>query len=276
MVLQFSKMQALGNDFVMLNGVSEKIEINQAIARKISDRHFGIGCDQILVAEKGDTTKYGFSIRIFNSDGSEVGQCGNGARCFARYLHDEGLTTDSEINVATITTSIQLRLNKDDSVSVSMGEPEFDPQKIPLLFNERLLDYSVSTEYGDIEFSSLSLGNPHCVIPVDDIEIADIECLGPLMENHQIFPEKANIGFSEHVSDQEIKLRVHERGAGETLGCGSGACAAVISGVLHGSLGSKVKVVLPGGSATVEWQGQNSQAVITSSVETVFRGEISI
>ncbi|WP_424946672.1 diaminopimelate epimerase [Candidatus Spongiihabitans sp.] len=283
MKYRFTKMQSLGNDFVMLNGVVERIEMTPTIARHIADRHFGIGCDQILVAQPiaqphsgKRINKSGYRLRIFNSDGSEVGQCGNGARCFARYLHDQGLSDQATIEVETKTTALQLRLNQDDTVTVAMGSPEFAPQKIPLTVAGQLPSYHATTEFGEVEFSALSLGNPHGVIQVDSVENADVQTIGPLLENHQLFPERANIGFMQIVSRREIKLRVHERGAGETLGCGSGACAAVVSGIRSGLLDSRVEVALPGGRARVDWLGAESQIYLTGPVHTVYQGSIEI
>lgn len=272
-------MQSLGNDFVVFNGVAERIQMTPKIAKHVADRHFGIGCDQILIVEpldgeRVDRSEYQF--RIFNSDGSEVGQCGNGARCLARYLYDQGLSDGTTIVAQTKTTVLELRLNQDDSVTVAMGVPEFAPQKIPLAVAEPLLNYQVTTEFGELEFSALSVGNPHCVIQVDDIEHTDVQTIGTLLENHPLFPERTNIGFSQIISPQKIKLRVHERGAGETLGCGSGACAAVVSGIRNGLLDSRVEVALPGGSAWVDWLGAESQVYLTGSVHTVYQGSIEI
>ena len=272
-------MHSLGNDFVMLNGVAERIEMTQTIARHIADRHVGIGCDQILVAQPLGGKRInnsGYRLRIFNSDGSEVGQCGNGARCFARYLHDQGLSDEATIEVQTKTTTLQLHLNQNDTVTVAMGVPEFAPEKIPLTVAGQLPSYHATTEFGEVEFSALSLGNPHCVIQVDSVENADVATIGPLLESHHLFPERANIGFRQIISSREIKLRVHERGAGETLGCGSGACAAVVSGIRSGLLDSRVEVVLPGGSAQVDWLGAESQVYLTGPVHMVYEGSIEI
>ncbi len=281
MQYKFTKMQSLGNDFVMLNGVAEQIQISEAIAQHIADRHFGIGCDQILLAEtatknQDDGRQSDYGLRIFNSDGSEVGQCGNGARCFVRYLHDQGLTTKSTVEIETITTRLHLKLNQDETATVGMGVPVFEPGKIPLDMPEQKLDYKIVTELGEIEFSALALGNPHCVISVADVETADVENIGPLLESHSIFPKRANIGFVVQISREELKLRVYERGAGETLGCGSGACAAAVLGIEHGQLESKVKVTLPGGSIWIEWRGGDSEVFLTGPVHHVFQGVIDI
>jgi diaminopimelate epimerase len=279
MKLKFTKMQSLGNDFVMFNGVTDTVRITDKIARHIADRNFGIGCDQILVVEPWSGKRNdnnGYLFRIFNSDGSEVGQCGNGARCFARYLHDQGLTDKSTVQVKTKTTELQLYLNLDDTVTVAMGVPEFAPELIPLSVPEQMLTYHAETRLGNVAFGALSIGNPHCVLLVDNIEEANVTSLGTILENDPMFPERVNVGFSQVVSRQKIKLRVHERGVGETLGCGSGACAAVVSGICNGLLDSKVEVVLPGGNAWVEWNGEESQVYLTGSTHKVFEGSIEI
>ncbi len=277
MQYKFTKMQSLGNDFVVFNGVAEPIEMTPQIARHIADRHFGIGCDQILIVEPvQDGGKSGYQFRIFNSDGSEVGQCGNGVRCLARYLHDQGLSNQPIIDAWTKTTALQLHLNQDGSVTVAMGIAEFAPQKIPLSVTEEMLNYHVTTEFGELEFSALSVGNPHCVIQVDNVENTAVHAIGTVLENHPLFPERVNVGFSQVLSSQKIKLRVHERGTGETLGCGSGACAAVVSGIRNGLLDSRVEVVLPGGSASVDWSGIECQVYLTGQVHTVYRGSIEI
>lgn len=272
-------MQSLGNDFVMLNGVKESVRITDKIARHIADRHFGIGCDQILVVEALSgkiNDNNGYLFRIFNSDGSEVGQCGNGARCFARYLHDQGLTDKSTIQVQTKTTTLQLRLNPDGTVTVAMGVPEFAPEKIPMSVPAQMLTYHSETRLGNVAFGALSIGNPHCVLLVDNIENANVCGLGTLLENDPLFPERVNVGFCQVISRQKIILRVHERGVGETLGCGSGACAAVVSGIINGLLDSNVEVALPGGNAWVEWSGKESQVYLTGSTHKVYEGSMEI
>ncbi|NKB75577.1 MAG: diaminopimelate epimerase [Gammaproteobacteria bacterium] len=278
----FTKMQSLGNDFVVLNGVSNTIVMSKALAEKLADRHFGIGCDQILLAQNADHNKSGFRYRIFNRDGSEVGQCGNGARCFARFLVDEGLTTDRVIPVYTSTTSMMLCLNDDDTVTVDMGKPVFMPSDIPFDAPKASTRYSLQTDLGIIEIASLAVGNPHSVCVVDNVENADVENLGPIIECHERFPERVNVGFMEVLSRNHIRLRVHERGAGETLGCGSGASAAVVSGILMGMLDSEVTVSLPGGDSKVRWNGVDSKSgvrhsiYLTGSAETVFKGTIEL
>ena len=274
MKYKFTKMHSLGNDFVLFNGATEHIRMTGKTARMISDRHFGIGCDQILVAGPRDSHESGFWLKIFNSDGSEAGQCGNGARCLARFLYDEGLTSDSTIEVTTNTTTVHLKLNDDNSVTAGMGCPQFAPERIPLMRARQELVYTVDTALGEFKFSALSIGNPHCIVQVDSVTAAEVHRIGPLLESHGLFPQRANIGFSQVVSENEIHLRVYERGAGETLGCGSGACAAAVAGMRLGLLENEVKVNLPGGSVEVQWQGKNHPVYQRGPVTTVFRGTI--
>ncbi len=275
MNINFSKMHSIGNDFVMLNGIAENIRISRDIARFIADRQFGIGCDQVIVATKSRTGNR-FRMQIFNSDGSESGQCGNGARCFAKFLRDQGLTSDRTIHVETRTTEMELGVNDDCTITAQMGQPDFGLEQIPLRMPEAALRYRVNTAQGEIEFSALSMGNPHCVIAVDNVEAADVTTLGPLMERHQAFPERVNVGFSQTVSPTQIRLRVHERGAGETLGCGSGACAAVVAGIRNGELQSNVIVRLPGGGIQVSWEGGRTPVFLRGPVHHVFSGNIRI
>ncbi len=271
---KFTKMQSLGNDFVMLNGVVENIRITGAIASQIADRHLGIGCDQILLAQ--ENSDGGFGVRIFNNDGSEVGQCGNGVRCFAKYLDQQGLSSEKSLQVTTMTTTVELHRNDDGTVTVAMGRPEFDPEKIPLAVDHEELVYKVELDGRELEFSAIAIGNPHCVIAVAGVDDAPVETYGPILERHALFPERANIGFCEYISSTEVNLRVFERGAGETLGCGSGACAAVIAGIRRGILERRVKVNLPGGSVLIHWPSDQAQVTLTGPVYSVFEGEISI
>ena len=275
MNMNFTKMHSMGNDFVMLNGIAENIRITRDIARFIADRHFGIGCDQIIVAAKSQTGNR-FRMQIFNSDGSEPGQCGNGARCFAQFLRDQDLTGDATIHIETRTAEMALGINDDGTVTAQMGQPDFDPEQIPLLMPETAPGYRVNTAEGEIEFSALSMGNPHCVIAVDNVEFAEVARLGPLMECHPAFPKRVNVGFSQTVSPTQLKLRVYERGAGETLGCGSGASAAVVAGIRNGELQSDVTVTLPGGSIQVSWEGGRTPVFLRGPVHHVFDGNIGI
>ena len=275
---KFTKMQSLGNDFVMLNGVTENIRITPEIARFIADRHFGIGCDQILVVEDmpDNPDKKGYRLRIFNSDGSEVGQCGNGARCFAGYLRDQRLITGNIVSVETFNSKLDLNLNDDGTVTVGMGLPVFDPESIPLSAEARSLIYTMELDDRALEFSALSMGNPHCVLDVDDVDTADVERIGPALECHPMFPEKANIGFAHYYSRSALNLRVFERGAGETLGCGSGACAAAVAGIRRDILDRRVQVNLPGGSIEVHWPEDDSQVYLSGEIHRVFHGSIEV
>lgn len=274
MQLDFTKMQSLGNDFVVLDGVSRRMPISADVVRLLADRHFGVGCDQILLAEKGQAADFRF--RIFNRDGSEVEQCGNGARCFARFLRDNGLTDQDIISVETMGTRMQLRILDDGDVSVDMGLPEFLPERIPFQADMPAERYQLAVGGEVLDVSVLALGNPHAVILVDDVDSVPVDRLGPLIEHHPRFPSRINAGFCEIVSRDRIRLRVHERGVGETLGCGSGACAAVVAGIRLGLLDPDVSVRLPGGQARVRWEGSGNPVHLIGSASTVFTGVIAI
>ena len=274
MRLKFTKMQSLGNDFVVLDGVTNSISMTPQIAQHLADRHFGIGCDQILIAETDPEVDFRF--RIFNQDGSEVEQCGNGARCFARFLYDSGLTRLRQIKVQTINTYMELELFDDGHVKVNMGQPVFVPEQIPFTASPESLVYPLNVDEQTIEISALSMGNPHSVYVVDNVDTAPVLSLGPEIEQHASFPSGVNAGFMQVVSRQHIRLRVYERGVGETLGCGSGACAAVVAGIQRGLLDNIVTVSLPGGDAQVEWQGENHPVYLAGSAHHVFSGEIEL
>lgn len=274
MRLDFTKMQSLGNDFVVLDGVSQQLKLSSEIARKLADRHFGVGCDQILLAEPGESTDFRF--RIFNKDGSEVEQCGNGARCMAWFLRQRGLSDKNEISVQTLKSQMVLRIEDDGDVTVEMGVPEFEPSKIPFDAAIKDLYYSLQLEAIEVDIAALAIGNPHAVLEVDDIAKARVDIIGPEIESHPRFPERVNAGFMQIVSPRHIRLRVYERGVGETLGCGSGACAAVVAGIENGKLGHQVKVSLPGGNASVEWAGAGRPVYLRGPAHTVFSGEITL
>ena len=274
MRVDFTKMQSLGNDFVVLDGVSQRLEISPEVARNLADRHYGIGCDQVLLAEPGEVADFRF--RIFNQDGSEVEQCGNGARCMAWFLRQRGLSDKSQISVQTLKSQMVLTINDNGDVTVEMGVPEFDPLKIPFQANEKSLNYPLKLPSRTVNIVALAIGNPHAVVEVDSVENAEVELLGPQIESHSRFPERVNAGFMQIFSPQHIGLRVYERGVGETLGCGSGACAAVAAGIRAGKLETTVKVDLPGGSATVNWEGPGQSVYLSGPAHTVFSGEISL
>ena len=275
---EFTKMQSLGNDFIVLDGVSDELNVTSEIARRLADRHFGIGCDQVLLVQPDHDGGGEFLLRIFNHDGSEVEQCGNGARCLARFLSDRGLATAPTIRARTQTRTqtqtLTLTLNDDESVTVALGVPEFTPSNIPFHAERAADTYSLDLNGVDVEISALAIGNPHAVRRVEDIARAAVAHDGPLMENHARFPARVNAGFMQVVARNHIRLRVHERGVGETLGCGSGACAAVAAGVNLGWLDHRVKVSLPGGDADVEWQGRGHPIFLTGTAHTVFCGGI--
>jgi diaminopimelate epimerase len=276
MKLQFAKMQGLGNDFVVLNGFRQHINLSPEQIRRIADRHFGIGCDQLLLVEKPTTADTDFRYRIFNADGGEVEQCGNGARCFVRFVHDQGLTQKPEIRVETAKGIILPRLEADGMVTVNMGLPEFEPSEIPFIAEKRALTYVLDIGMDSIEISALSMGNPHAVQIVNDVDYASVAQQGSLIEHHARFPQRVNAGFMQIIDRDRIKLRVFERGAGETLSCGTGACAAVVTGIMRGFLGEKVTVTTRGGDLVIRWQGEGAPVLMTGPAVVVFKGEIQI
>ena len=294
MNLNFTKMQGAGNDFVMIDGYSLPILLTSAQIKKLANRHFGVGCDQVLLVEKTTHPKADFKYRIFNADGGEVEQCGNGARCFVRFVVEKGLTNKHEIVVETAGGLITLTLRDDNQVTVNMGGPKFEPHEIPFNAKSREKQYAlqvntraacsdaIQSTFVDtiLEISALSMGNPHAVTIVDNIDTANVATLGPLIESHASFPQRANAGFMQILNPHEIKLRVYERGAGETLACGTGACAAVVAGIVLGHLKSPVLVNMRGGQLNIEWQGvSNSEGepvLMTGSAEIVFEGSIKI
>ena len=269
-------MQGIGNDFVVIDAVNQSFSLTSDMARRIADRHFGVGCDQILVAESPLSGDVAFRYRIFNADGSEVNQCGNGARCFARFVYEKGLTDSREFAVETAAGIMTLTLLDDNQVRVNMGTPELEPHKIPFDAPGRQTVYMVKADNQCYELGAVSMGNPHGVLTVEAIDTAAVATLGPRLEQHPYFPERANIGFMQVLSPEHIRLRVFERGAGETLACGSGACAAVVSGQLRGLLGERVKVDLAGGRLMIEWQGDNTPVFLSGPAEFVFEGTIKL
>ena len=274
MELKFSKMHGLGNDFIVLDGITQRIDLSAEQYRFLADRHFGIGCDQILLIEKPTRSDADFRYRIFNSNGGEVEQCGNGARCFVRYVRDHGLSHKDEIRVETLGGIIVPRLEADGQVSVDMGVPRFEPSEIPFLADHRAPIYRLSLEDKIIEISTVSMGNPHAVQVVDDIETAPVTRDGPRIESHASFPQRVNAGFMQVVDRGHIKLRVYERGSGETLSCGSGACAAVVAGIQRGLLDAKVCVTTQGGDLLIRWAGDGQPVLMTGPAVQVFEGKI--
>lgn len=266
-------MHGLGNDFVVLDCISSPIHVDSALVKAMGDRHFGIGCDQLLVIDTPRSPEADFSYRIFNADGNEVEHCGNGARCFAKYVFDKRLTRKREILVDTKAGRIVLTLRSDKLISVNMGVPNFEPEKIPLAPNTEKQDrYQISLASQKLNFWALSIGNPHAVIVVDDVATADVEGLGRALQNNGLFPQSVNVGFLEIDNECAVKLRVYERGAGETLACGSGACAAVVAGIANDYLSSPVTVQLPGGQLEITWAGDGEPVIMTGPAESVFSG----
>jgi diaminopimelate epimerase len=269
-------MHGLGNDFVVLDALVRPLALTPEQLRRIADRHFGIGCDQVLQVEPPRQSDTDFYYRIFNADGGEVEQCGNGARCFVRYVRDRGLTVKRELRVGTRAGVIVPRLEDDGRVTVDMGVPEFEPSRIPFEAPARATSYTLEVDGRRLEISALSMGNPHAVQVVPDVERAPVSAEGPLIERHPRFPQRVNAGYMQVVSRRRILLRVHERGAGETLACGTGACAAVAAGVLRGLLDREVTVTARGGDLGISWAGEGKPVMMTGPAETVFEGEIEL
>jgi diaminopimelate epimerase len=276
MLLRFTKMHGCGNDFVVLDLVTQRLQLKERHIRKLADRHFGIGCDQVLVVEPPSRPDVDFRYRIFNADGGEVEQCGNGARCFARFVRDKRLTGKDTLRVETLAGVIELQITRNRQVQVDMGAPVLEPAAIPFNAPARALTYSISAQDQTWEIGAVSMGNPHAVLLVEAVASAPVTTLGPVLELHPAFPQRANIGFMQIVNRGEINLRVWERGAGETLACGTGACAAVVSGQIRGLLDSQVQVNLPGGSLAIEWQGAGHPVMMTGPAATVFEGQIQL
>ena len=276
MKLKFSKMHGLGNDFVVIDGVRQSLALSLEQLRLLGDRHFGVGCDQILLVEKASRADVDFRYRIFNADGGEVEQCGNGARCFVRFVHDQGLTGQREIRVETLSGIISPRLEDDGKVTVDMGEPQFTAARVPFLSQTDDLLQMLAVGGEDIEITAVSMGNPHAVQVVVDVETAPVAQQGPLIESHPRFPQRVNAGFMQILNRQAIALRVYERGAGETLACGTGACAAVAVGIARGLLDSPVRVTTRGGELSIAWDGQGTSVLMSGPAVTVFTGEIEL
>ena len=274
MKLKFTKMHGLGNDFVVFDATRAPIALTREELRRIADRHFGIGCDQILQVEKPREAGTDFYYRIFNADGGEVEQCGNGARCFVRYVRDHGLSGKSEIRVGTLSGVIVPRLEADGQVSVDMGVPQFEPSCIPFQAERRALTYTLEIGAKSVVISALSMGNPHAVQIVHDVDNAPVQTEGAAIEVHPRFPQRVNAGYMQMMSRDHVKLRVFERGAGETLACGTGACAAAVAGIQRGLLDKRVTVTTPGGDLGISWEGDGKPVLMTGPAVTVFEGEM--
>lgn len=276
MKLLFTKMHGLGNDFVVLNAIIQPFTLDSAAIRSLADRHLGIGFDQLLIVEAAQSDDADFRYRIFNADGDEVEQCGNGARCFARFVIDKGLTEKTCIRVETNSGLIILNIEKNGFVTVDMGAPIFQLENIPAKFSSQADSYLIQINGEEHRIGVVSMGNPHAVLFVDDIQTAAVKELGSLIENDPHFPNRVNVGFVQIHSPQKISLRVYERGVGETLACGTGACAAMVIGRLWGKLEENVQVQLQGGTLNIQWQGNNSSVNMTGPAETIFEGSIEI
>jgi diaminopimelate epimerase len=276
MKLRFAKMHGAGNDFVVLDGVSQRVRLSPEQLQRLADRHFGVGADQILLVEPATVPEADFRYRIFNADGSEVEQCGNGARCFVRFVRAKGLTAKREIRVETLGGIIAPRLEPDGRVTVDMGPPAFEPARIPFVTSSEALVQPLEVGGATVMITAVSMGNPHAVQVVDDVDAAPVAAQGPLIERHARFPQRVNAGYMQVVDRHRIRLRVYERGAGETLACGTGACAAVVAGIRRGLLDSPVAVETRGGELTIAWAGADNSVFMTGPAEFVFEGEIEI
>jgi diaminopimelate epimerase len=276
MRLEFTKMHGLGNDFLMLDLVTQRVRLDEALIRRLSDRHFGVGFDQLLVVEPPHQPDVDFRYRIFNADGSEVSQCGNGARCFARFVRDRRLTRKDTLRVETASGIITLQIDSQGWVTVDMGPPRLEPSSIPFVADNAALDYRIEVDGELYQIAAVSMGNPHAVLRVDDVDTAPVATLGPRLESHPRFPERVNVGFMQVLSRQEIKLRVYERGAGETLACGTGACAAAVAAMRWGLVDRDIKVHLPGGLLRIRWSQDNASVFMTGPTARVFEGTLRV
>jgi diaminopimelate epimerase len=279
MLVKFQKMHGLGNDFMMIDGITQSISLTAEKIRELSDRHFGVGFDQLLLVEVPDVSDVDFTYRIYNADGGEVENCGNGARCFARFVYDQKLTGKRVIRVQTHSGIMTLSLKENNEVRVDMGEAILEPNDIPFKAERLQPSYDIRIPYMDtiktIKVGAVSMGNPHIVLTVDDILTADVDHLGPLLENHELFPQRVNVGFMQVVSRSQIKLRVYERGSGETLACGTGACAAVVAGQEQGLLDESVKVDLSGGTLSIKHES-GQPVIMTGPCVNVYEGWVTL
>ena len=276
MLLRFTKMHGLGNDFVVLDLITQSVRLDAPLIRFLADRHRGIGCDQVLVVEPPTDPDMDFLYRIYNQDGSEAQQCGNGARCVAKFIRDRRLSAKRRLRVQTLGGPISMSCGKGNVVTVSMGIPRLAPQEIPFAAARQATVYTLEACGQPVEISAVSMGNPHAVLVVDEVETAPVATLGPVLEQHPDFPERTNVGFMQVLDRGEVRLRVFERGAGETMACGSGACAAVVAGRIRGLLDERVRVHLPGGFLQIEWRGEGDPLMMTGPATTVFEGQIAI
>lgn len=276
MPLEFTKMHGLGNDFVVIDAINQPVSLTPEQLRLLADRHLGIGFDQLLLVEAATSPTADFRYRIFNADGGEVGQCGNGARCFMQFVHEQGLSDKTTLRVETAGGPLQLTRSAAGQITVDMGVPRLEPAEIPFIAAARDITYSLDANDLRLEIAAVSMGNPHAILLVDAVDSAPVAELGPLIENHPRFPERVNVGFMEIVDADTIRVRVYERGAGETRACGSGACAAVVAGRLLERLSATVKVLLNGGELVVSWVGAGHPVLMTGPATTVYQGRIDL
>ena len=275
-MLRFTKMHGLGNDFVMIDAVTQAVALTPEQARRLADRRFGVGCDQVLIVERPTRSDADFRYRIFNADGGEVEQCGNGARCFARFVRDQGLTAKNELAVETLAGIIYPKIEADGAVTVNMGVPRFVPSQVPFEAGTRQPVYGLDVDGAVVPITVLSMGNPHAVQVVDDVARAPVTTQGPMIEHHPRFPKRVNAGYMQVLDRGHIHVRVWERGAGETLACGTGACAAVVAGRLRGLLDENVAVRVRGGTLLISWRGEGEPVWMTGPAVRVFEGEIDL
>lgn len=276
MRISFTKMQGAGNDFVVFDAVNHPVELSRAQIRAIARRRFGVGCDQVLILEPAQDREMDFTLRIYNADGGEAEHCGNGIRCIARFARDRGLARQDQIAIATLAGPVYPRIEADGAVTVNMGIPEFDPARVPFEANTRQLVYDLDIDGKQVPISVLSLGNPHAVQLVEELDDATVGAQGPLIENHRRFPRRVNVGFMKVVDRRHIRLRVHERGVGETMACGTGATAAVVAGRQRGLLEEAVDVTLPGGVLKVAWKGAREPAYLSGPAVTTYEGSVDL
>jgi diaminopimelate epimerase len=276
MLMKFTKMHGLGNDFVVIDAVTQNVRVTRSMVRRLANRTLGIGCDQVLVIEAPTEADIDFNYRIFNQDGGEVEQCGNGARCLARYVYDRQLTGKNPILVKTKNRVMTLHLEANKLVRVDMGIPQLDPAQIPFQAEQPAALYDIDVAGETYQVAAVSMGNPHTLLQVDDVDTAPVETLGPVLECHSRFPNRVNVGFMQIVDRNTIKLRVFERGVGETQACGSGACAAAVAAIQQELVDSLVTVQLSGGDLNIQWQGENKPLLMTGPAVSVFHGRVRI
>ena len=275
MPLKFTKMHGLGNDFVLIDAVKQNIKVTSQLAKRLADRHLGIGCDQVLVLEPPSTKHVDFDYRIFNADGTEVEQCGNGARCLGRYILDQRLSGKKSLLLKTQNRVMEIQSKPKRLISVNMSAPLFEPAQIPFHADNQQILYSIEADK-TLNISALSMGNPHAVIQVDDINTAPVEAVGRQLQQHACFPESVNVGFMQIIDRQHMKLRVFERGVGETQACGSGACAAAVAAIQQNLADHLITVELTGGELQIEWRGDDQPVMMTGPAVTVFQGQIKL